>query len=372
MTISADYVRQVIAEMKPPALQLYGGDWLRDAVSGCSLAAQGLWLRLILIMHDAKPYGHLVGANGEPLTDKQLIRLIGCTKGELMKLRDELVRACVPRRTGDAEYLKLFADASINETPVDLSPLRVDSNGVVYSKRMVKDQRTRLLRKLAPIFGDRKSVTLTTQTVGQTPDTRTHVGGQEKDSASLSVVPNHEGEGSRELSPQQVAVKSIEDALRGHTDGFALPTAGRMVAWNRDFGAAFVVAVVRDLGASLDGKNASYLQKILDSRFVAGWKPLEVTARASLAAVPEPEDTRPDSEKRREAAQVLSRDVYRFIEHNPPSTDPDASAEARDLFNRMFADRISESEPGEDRWAKWLRVCHEVGVTAKPESRQSA
>ena len=39
---------------KLPYIQLYPGDWLRDSVAGCSLAAQGLWLRMMFVMHDSE------------------------------------------------------------------------------------------------------------------------------------------------------------------------------------------------------------------------------------------------------------------------------------------------------------------------------
>jgi hypothetical protein len=37
---------------KRPSFQFYPGDWLRDSVAGCSLAAQGLWLRVMILAHD--------------------------------------------------------------------------------------------------------------------------------------------------------------------------------------------------------------------------------------------------------------------------------------------------------------------------------
>lgn len=42
---------------KTPAFQFYPGDWLRSEVAGCSISAQGLWLRLLMVMHDCDRYG---------------------------------------------------------------------------------------------------------------------------------------------------------------------------------------------------------------------------------------------------------------------------------------------------------------------------
>ena len=49
---------------KMPAIQLYTGDWLKDPVAGCSLAAQGLWLRMMFIAHDSRRYGYLANPDG--------------------------------------------------------------------------------------------------------------------------------------------------------------------------------------------------------------------------------------------------------------------------------------------------------------------
>jgi hypothetical protein len=45
-TLSADIVRAALAMLKPrPSVEMYPGDWLRDPISGCSLAANGFWWR---------------------------------------------------------------------------------------------------------------------------------------------------------------------------------------------------------------------------------------------------------------------------------------------------------------------------------------
>lgn len=103
--------------MKLPAFQFYPGDWLRDGVSGCSLAAQGLWLRLMILMHDSERYGYLC-YNGLPIPSAQLARRCGCTLAEYEELLAELESAGVPSRTKD---------------------------GIIYSRRMTRDaeERTR-------------------------------------------------------------------------------------------------------------------------------------------------------------------------------------------------------------------------------------
>jgi uncharacterized protein YdaU (DUF1376 family) len=73
--------------------------------------------------------------------------------------------------------------------------------------------------------------------------------------------------------------------------------------------------------------------------------------------------------KRMARATFLSRDIHDWIGSNG---DPDVSDNARRLFNQDFADEIKQESESEDLWAKWLRVAGELGVTPKPDRRQSA
>lgn len=100
---------------KLPAFQFYPGDWLRDSVSGCSLSAQGLWLRIMFVMHDSDRYGYL-SQNGSPIPADQVARRCGCTLQEFESLLKELELASVPSWTPD---------------------------GILYSRRMVKDEKQR-------------------------------------------------------------------------------------------------------------------------------------------------------------------------------------------------------------------------------------
>ena len=99
-----------------PWVKFYPSDWLVDAIAGCSLAAQGLWLRLLFVMHDAIPYGRLA-AEGKPIPDEALSRRTGCESVEQFRgLLAELFAAGVPGRGAD---------------------------GIVFSRRMVRDQQAR-------------------------------------------------------------------------------------------------------------------------------------------------------------------------------------------------------------------------------------
>jgi hypothetical protein len=96
-----------------PWLQFYPSDWLSDSVSGCCLAAQGLWLRMLFIAHNSQRYGYLE-ADGKAIPDEQVARRCGCSSvEEYRNLLAELFSAGVPARTTD---------------------------GVIYSRRMARDQ----------------------------------------------------------------------------------------------------------------------------------------------------------------------------------------------------------------------------------------
>lgn len=99
-----------------PWLQFYPADWLSDSVAGCSLAAQGLWLRMLFVAHNSQHYGYLE-IDGRAIPDEQLFRRCGCSSVEEYRaLVAELFSAGVPSRTPE---------------------------GVIYSRRMVRDQQDR-------------------------------------------------------------------------------------------------------------------------------------------------------------------------------------------------------------------------------------
>lgn len=112
---------------KRPAFQFYPGDWQRDlALRSCSLAARGLWFEMMCLMHDGQPYGHLkVGSR--PLDDPStLAALVGTPEELVASLLRELEAAKVFSRT---------------------------RKGVVFSRRMVRDEAIRTKRATAGKLG---------------------------------------------------------------------------------------------------------------------------------------------------------------------------------------------------------------------------
>jgi hypothetical protein len=105
---------------KLPAILLFYGDWLKDAISGCSLAAQGLWLRMMFLGHNSERYGYLC-QNGAAIPSESIARRCGCTPEQYVILLAELDAACVPSRTPE---------------------------GIIFSRRLVRDaQKRELARK---------------------------------------------------------------------------------------------------------------------------------------------------------------------------------------------------------------------------------
>lgn len=160
LIITAEEVSAIVRDMKLPSFQLYPGDWQRDSVSGCSLAARQVWFESLLVMHDARPYGHLV-ENESPIRTEALARRVRCSGAELRRAYKELTDAGVPRLTGDDDYRNLLAATLERKVSgggkelwtVDMSPLGTALDGVTYSRRMVKDQRIRVIRQLAGRLG---------------------------------------------------------------------------------------------------------------------------------------------------------------------------------------------------------------------------
>lgn len=76
-----------------PWFKFFPSDWLNDpGLKLCSLAAQGLWMRMLCVMHGTKPYGHLVVA-GKPVTDaRQVAALTGGRVEDVARWLKELER----------------------------------------------------------------------------------------------------------------------------------------------------------------------------------------------------------------------------------------------------------------------------------------
>lgn len=81
--------------MADPWLKFYTTDWRSDPrLRMCSVAARGLWIEMICLMHEAEPYGHLLVSGKAPST-AQLAVLVGAAVEEVAACLEELRAAGV-------------------------------------------------------------------------------------------------------------------------------------------------------------------------------------------------------------------------------------------------------------------------------------
>lgn len=94
-------------------MRFFPSDWRSDpALRMCSMAARGLWIEMLGVMHEAKPRGHLLVKSAPPTT-QQLAIIVGCGETECADLIAELERNGVFSRK---------------------------RSGVIYSRRMEADE----------------------------------------------------------------------------------------------------------------------------------------------------------------------------------------------------------------------------------------
>jgi len=111
---------------KAPAFQFYPADWLNDIkLQSCSLAAQGLLINIMCLMHQSDTYGKLLINKRNP-DSKEVARLLR-----------------LHRKTYDKTILELISNGA----------LTYDKNGVMMCKRMVKDEYIRQVRRDAGKLG---------------------------------------------------------------------------------------------------------------------------------------------------------------------------------------------------------------------------
>jgi hypothetical protein len=115
----ADDSGTAVIHGKRPAFQFYPKDWLSNPkLRLCSVAARGVWADLLCIMHSGEPYGHLA-LGGFAIPNEAAARMIGLPLPLYRRHLSEIEKNGVSSRTSD---------------------------GVLYSRRMVKDERIRQLR----------------------------------------------------------------------------------------------------------------------------------------------------------------------------------------------------------------------------------
>lgn len=95
-----------------PWMKFYPSDWRADpALRSCTIAARGLWVEMLCIMHEAEPYGSLL-INGARIDKKRMAVLAGIRETDCTVLMLEL------------EGFGVFSR---------------DDDGTIYSRRMRRD-----------------------------------------------------------------------------------------------------------------------------------------------------------------------------------------------------------------------------------------
>jgi hypothetical protein len=125
---------------KLPWFSFYPEDWLSDEkLRACTLAARALWTDMLCLMHKNDRRGYLQ-LSGKPVTADQLARMTGCSTDDVSRLLAELISAGVPS---------------------------VSEHGILYSRRMVRDEALRQVRSEAGQKGGRQTGRLLKQIAKQ-------------------------------------------------------------------------------------------------------------------------------------------------------------------------------------------------------------
>jgi hypothetical protein len=104
--------------VKLPSFQFYPGDWVKDPnLRRCSHAAKGVWIDLLCLMHESEQRGVLATA-GRAWDDDEIALAVGGDRSTVLACVQELILKGVANR---------------------------QSNGALYSRRLVRDEQKRLL-----------------------------------------------------------------------------------------------------------------------------------------------------------------------------------------------------------------------------------
>lgn len=105
---------------KLPSFQFYPGDWMKDpGLRACTLEEKGAWIEMLALMFECTPRGKLV-LNGKPYPEDALARLFGVECKKFKQITNKLQA---------------------------LGVLKVEpETGIMYCRRMVKDQELREVR----------------------------------------------------------------------------------------------------------------------------------------------------------------------------------------------------------------------------------
>ncbi len=178
--------------MKLPAIQFYPGDWHKDqGVQALDLMQRGAWFELLLMMHDSDERGVLL-VKDQPMPDAIIARRLGLDNQTANQILTTLLDYGVASRRA--------------------------TDGALFCRRMVKDERLREIRSQAGKKGGNPA--LLNQTRKQSPKQKPTTGDKQIPTPSSSITTSvREIEAAPAAPPaldlQKKAVKPASKRPRG-------------------------------------------------------------------------------------------------------------------------------------------------------------
>ncbi len=103
---------------KMPFMKFFPRDWMGDdKLRLCSVAARGLWIDMLCLMHSAPRRGYLQTVTGTPLPLEQVARMAGCSTDEASRLMQELIDSgvCDCTEHGQIYSRRMVREAGISK-----------------------------------------------------------------------------------------------------------------------------------------------------------------------------------------------------------------------------------------------------------------
>jgi hypothetical protein len=131
-------------ERRQPWLKFFPTDWRSDPkLRACSLAARGLWIETIGLMHEAIPYGHLL-INGQPPTQVELALQVGAPPKEVKAALSELCAHDVYSQTADGVIFSRRMTRAARRSEIYSANGKHGGNPALLDKQNNQDRLTKI------------------------------------------------------------------------------------------------------------------------------------------------------------------------------------------------------------------------------------
>lgn len=219
---------------KSPSYQWYPGDFRRElTLRACSFYARAVWREMLDAMHEGEPYGHLA-ISGRAISPDEFARMIGEPVAKVRKAIEEL---------GAREVYS------------------VSDSGLIFSRRMVRDERTRRLRAAGGSKGGNPALKVRGEDNGKVnleanleptlpPTPSSSVFSLQTDGPGTPMHPGPDGS----VSP-----------LRYETGAAAPPVGRKSVAAQEQPSHATVMPILRERGFHCDRHDGSIVKALIKS-----------------------------------------------------------------------------------------------------------